>query len=87
MHKLLHDLQLAVSRGDLEKFRFAAHAIKSSAANMGASTLSALCHQMEVISAPDFRSEGAKLVGRTTELATMVEQELAQLTAGTSAAA
>ena len=87
VHKLLHDLQLAVSRGDLEKFRFAAHAIKSSAANMGASTLSALCHQMEVISAPDFRSEGSKLVGRTTELATMVEQELAQLTAGTSAAA
>ena len=47
-------LRCAVEQGDVREFRFYAHAIKSSANNMGAKYLAALCGKFEKITEADF---------------------------------
>ena len=47
-------LRLAVEQGDVQEFRFCAHAIKSSANNIGAKHLAALCGKFEKITESDF---------------------------------
>jgi two-component system sensor histidine kinase RpfC len=47
-------LRLAIEQGDVREFRFCAHAIKSSANNMGAKYLAALCGKFEKITEADF---------------------------------
>ena len=47
-------LRLAIEQADVREFRFYAHAIKSSANNMGAKYLAALCGKFEKITEADF---------------------------------
>ena len=44
---LLEELGAAVEAGDAERIRQRAHALKSSSANVGATALAALCHEIE----------------------------------------
>ena len=87
VEKLLVDLEQAASDRDLDAFRFAAHAIKSSAANIGATELRTLTGTLEMIAAPDFLGDGEALARRTTEQARLVEQELSAMTSGAVRAA
>jgi two-component system, sensor histidine kinase RpfC len=52
-------LKRAVTEGDISRFRFAAHALKSCANNIGAMLLSALCAKLENITEGEFRENGA----------------------------
>lgn len=54
VEQTLDPLRKAVAEGDVSEFRFCAHAFKSSGNNMGASSLSLLCGQLEKISEADF---------------------------------
>lgn len=81
VEKLLVDLEKAARDRDLEAFRFASHAIKSSAANLGAKNLALLCGKLEKIAAPEFASDGVQLAIRAIERAREVEQELSAITA------
>lgn len=47
-------LRLAVQNGDVQEFRFCAHAFKSSSNNMGAKHLASLCGKLEKVTEPDF---------------------------------
>ncbi|WP_420605396.1 response regulator [Novosphingopyxis sp.] len=87
VEKLLVDLDRAATDPDLEAFRFAAHAIKSSAANIGAAELSALCGKLETIAAPDFQADGIKMAACAASQARLVEKELSALTASAIRAA
>ncbi len=78
---LLIDLDRSASARDIEAFRFAAHAIKSSAANIGAAALAASCGRMEKIAAPDFGDCGAQLAAEAADGARLVELALAAVTA------
>ncbi len=81
VEELLVDLEKAARDQDLEAFRFASHAIKSSAANLGAKNLALLCGKLERIAAPEFVSDGVELAIRAIEQAREVEQELSAITA------
>ena len=48
----------AVRSGQVDDFRFQAHAFKSGANNIGAHNLSAICGKLEVISEPEFKARG-----------------------------
>jgi len=85
--KLLVDLSRSVQQDDLEAFRFAAHAIKSSAANIGATQLFSLCGHLEKITAPDFRARGSELAGRADTQARLVKDQLCAITNDGSRAA
>ncbi len=87
VEKLIVDLDRSAKDRDLEAFRFAAHAIKSSAANIGAAELSALCGELETIAAPGFQTDGIKMAARATNQARLVEAELSAMTAGAIRAA
>ena len=87
VEKLLVDLDTSARAGDIEAFRFAAHAIKSSAANIGAKDLRMLCGELEMIAAPTFHAEGVDLAARTADQARLVEEELAAMTVGAIRAA
>jgi two-component system sensor histidine kinase RpfC len=50
----LDPLRKSVADGQVAEFRFCAHAFKSSGNNMGASSLSRLCGQLEKVSEADF---------------------------------
>jgi two-component system, sensor histidine kinase RpfC len=52
-------LKRAVDDGDIAQFRFASHALKSCANNIGAMLLSALCAKLENITEGEFRENGA----------------------------
>ncbi len=65
-NNIMLDLNQSVKENDINKFRFAAHAIKSSANNIGAVNLSELCKNMEHISEDDFQLNGAKLIADIT---------------------
>ncbi len=61
---LVHQVNGAVERGDLREFRDAVHALRSSAANMGATRIFRLAHSMRGIDRAVLRAEGAAFVAR-----------------------
>ncbi len=87
VEQLLVDLEDAARSQNLDAFRFAAHAIKSSAANIGASDLRALCGRLETIAAPEFQSDGEGHAATVKQQARLVEEELSAMTAGAIRAA
>lgn len=71
------DIMLAfeksVSDGDLEEFRFQAHAFKSSANNVGAKKLATMCGKLEVITE-------AKFIERRSDYLVQIEREVLRIT-------
>jgi len=59
---LVHQVNDAVERGDLREFRDAAHALRSSAANMGATRIFKLAHSVQGTDRAHLRAEGAAFV-------------------------
>lgn len=51
---IMEALEKSVSAGNIDEFRFHAHAFKSGANNVGAVMLSKICARLEVIAEPDF---------------------------------
>ena len=66
-------IKLAVAERDVTQFRFCAHAFKSSASNIGASTFAALCGKYEKITEGDFIENAALYIDK-------VENEIALIT-------
>ncbi len=60
----LSSLAVALAVQDVQRFRFEAHSISSTAANMGARELQRMCSQLSRIAEDVFRSQGAELVAR-----------------------
>ena len=56
----LRGLDAAVAEGDVAAFRLEAHAVRSSAANIGAKALWAACRAAEALPAPEMRSAGLR---------------------------
>jgi two-component system, sensor histidine kinase RpfC len=77
----LESLAAAVADGQVEQFRFAAHALKSCSNNIGAHMLAALCARFEKITEGDFRAEGARNLATIKEHYQLVETELRRLNA------
>jgi len=87
VEQLIVDLERAANQQELEAFCFAAHAIKSSAANIGASDLRTLCGRLETIAAPEFQANGVSLAETVKQQARLVEEQLSAMTAGAIRAA
>ena len=66
--QLVEEMRRAVEHSDAGKLRYAAHALKSASANLGAAELAALCEQMEAL------GKEQRLAG-TLELLADLEQE------------
>lgn len=64
-------MRQSVDNHNVQDFRFCAHAFKSSANNMGAATLSALCGKLEKITEAEFEMDGREHLAR-------VEAEIAR---------
>jgi two-component system sensor histidine kinase RpfC len=60
--QVLQALQAAAGQGDARRFRAEAHALRSSAANMGARAIYELCSAAEAMSAAEIASSGARQV-------------------------
>ena len=73
---LLAEMRLGVADGDREKLRRAAHSLKSSAATLGLSALSALCQGLENLGRSDQFEEATE---RIEEVASHFEQARAVL--------
>jgi two-component system, sensor histidine kinase RpfC len=54
VQQIREPLRRSVENGDVQEFRFCAHAFKSSGNNMGAKHLAALCGKLEKVTEPDF---------------------------------
>ena len=80
----LSSLTVALSHQDVQRFRFEAHSICSTAGNLGARALQKMCSPLGRITEDAFRSEGARLVAQLRQEWDMTSLELDQrLTAGT----
>ena len=66
-------LEKAVAAGNIDEFRFHAHAFKSGANNVGAVMLSKICARLEVITEPDFAAHAE-------EHLELVRSEVGQIT-------
>ncbi len=64
---LLRDLQLGVDADDADAIFAAAHELKSSSANVGATTLSALCKDLEML------GRSGSTMGATAQLAEITQ--------------
>ncbi len=53
--EIIEQMRLSIAQNDVKKFRFCAHAFKSSSNNIGATLLSAICHVLENITEDDFK--------------------------------
>lgn len=86
-HDCLTSLSLltaALSFQDVQRFRFEAHSICSTAGNLGARALQEICSPLGRITEDAFRSEGARLVAQLRQEWDRTSLELDQrLTAGT----
>lgn len=69
--QVLQALQAAAGRGDARRFRAEAHALRSSAANMGAKAIYELCSAAEAMSAAEVAAAGA---GQVSLLAAELER-------------
>ncbi|MEM8918734.1 MAG: response regulator [Pseudomonadota bacterium] len=70
---IMEALDKAVSAGNIDEFRFHAHAFKSGANNVGAVMLSKICARLEVITEPDFAAHAE-------EHLELVRSEVGQIT-------
>lgn len=69
-------MRQSVDDGDVQEFRFCAHAFKSSANNMGAKTLAALCGKLEKITEGEFEQHGQSYLDRVEVEITRACEEL-----------
>jgi two-component system, sensor histidine kinase RpfC len=69
-------IEQAVRDSDVKQFRFCAHAYKSSANNIGASTLAAICAKYERVTEGDFSQNKEYYFSEITKELTRVESEL-----------
>lgn len=69
-------MRQSVDDGDVQEFRFCAHAFKSSANNMGAKTLAALCGKLEKITEGEFEQHGQGYLDRVEVEITRACEEL-----------
>jgi two-component system, sensor histidine kinase RpfC len=69
-------IEQAVRNNDVKLFRFCAHAYKSSANNIGASTLAAICAKYERITEGDFAQRKEHYFSEITKELTRVETAL-----------
>jgi two-component system, sensor histidine kinase and response regulator len=80
--KLLQNLRMALDANDHEALRKAAHAMKSSNAQIGAVGLVACCQKLENLSIDQDNTEAEDLVSQLEREYALVEQELGLLLAG-----
>lgn len=73
------DLDKALSAGDAEAFRRAAHSFKGSAGNLGAKQLTDLCRQLEQIGSENRLAEAAPKLRDLHMLYQQAEQALRQV--------
>ncbi len=69
-------IQQSVAANDVQLFRFCAHAYKSSANNIGATTLAAICGKFEKITEGDFTENGVFYLSKIEEELTRAEDAL-----------
>ena len=69
-------MRSSVERHDVKEFRFHAHAFKSSANNMGASALAALCGKLEKLTEADFLEHGLSYLQKVEYELDRVTEEL-----------
>ena len=75
------EIEGALERGDAASLERAAHTLKSSSANLGATSLSALCREIEAAARARATAGLPALVTRSRELYRRVEAELAKVRA------
>jgi two-component system sensor histidine kinase RpfC len=80
----LHLMKDAVNSGNPEKFRFAAHAFKSSATNIGATRMAALGAKLEKITEADFDANGRDYLVNIEGELQRIASDVARLTQDTS---
>ena len=78
--EMLADLQAAVETRDRRRLAFVAHKLKGSADTVGATSLSALCGELEIKAGGDSASELNDLVTQIEQVASSVQTALQQLT-------
>jgi two-component system sensor histidine kinase RpfC len=61
---LLHQLVAAATEGDAGRFRADAHALQSSAANLGARALATLCSPWQLLGPDELRAQAAQFAAR-----------------------
>ncbi len=71
---ITQSLEKAVKSGNVDDFRFHAHAFKSGANNIGATSLSEICGKLEIISEPEF-------IARRFEFLELVNAEVQRIDA------
>ncbi len=79
LNEMLPLIREAVISGDVTKFRFAAHGLKSSSNNIGAVKLASMGAKLEKITEADFYSQGVNYVALIDEEASNVEIAISQL--------
>jgi two-component system, sensor histidine kinase RpfC len=79
LNEMLPLIREAVISGDVAKFRFAAHGLKSSSNNIGAVKLASMGAKLEKITEADFYSQGVNYVALIDEEASNVEIAISQL--------
>lgn len=69
-------MQRAVAEGDVQQFRFCAHAFKSAANNMGASQLAALCARLEKVTEGEFAAHAQLYLAKVQQELERAQTEL-----------
>lgn len=72
-------MQQAIQCGDPERFRFAAHAFKSSSNNIGATQLSAMGALLEKITEADFEANGSDYLAKIDAELVRIKAEVARI--------
>lgn len=74
--EMLPAIKASVTNGDVNQFRFCAHALKSSSNNIGAETLAVLTGKLEKITEAEFYDMGAAYLGKVDSELSRVSQSL-----------
>ena len=77
--EIIGELQNALTQGDAETFRRAAHSIKSSSANFGADAFSALARELEMLGREGNLAQAGDKVARLVADYAQVERTLREL--------
>jgi two-component system, sensor histidine kinase RpfC len=72
-------MRVSIEDQDVQKFRFCAHAFKSSAQNIGASKIAALASKLELITEGDFISKGREHIALIESEMSAIETALGNL--------
>lgn len=75
----IRSMQTALARGDLKTLELAAHTLKSSCANIGASRMSEICQQLERLGRAGTLEGAEFLVASTGEAYVQVREVLASM--------